>query len=261
MPSEQTNLPMQEEKNCEMSEAKNWAVQTMGLWPGATYSKEYSAALVEMLCEYKVSVVRTVMTAANLRNKFQFLPSLKEINDLLDEHIDRIYERALHKRQEEEQLRERRGEAILKLSSRVRVLCESVRTLDPDQVAIVPCAGLEGHVAFISKAGDFMVALETCLLPGRNKFWFKSYELQCLDDPTRFMDATPEEKKRVQAIRDYTIAEIKRLDTENRKPYFDRRTPQQLKEDLLKSNPHMTAEQLDAIPDRDAPSTFKKLGG
>jgi len=233
----------------------------MGLWPGATYSKEYSVALVEMLCEYKVSVVRTVMTAHNLRNKFQFLPSLKEINDLLDEHVDRIFERSLQERQRLEQEKELRGEAIIRLRSRVRVLCETVRTLDPDQVSIVQCIGLEGYVAFISKAGDIMVALETELLPGRNKFWFSPTELQCLDDPAAFLPATEEEKRCVQMVRDHTIAEIKRRDTEGYKPYFDRRTPQQMKEDLLKANPHMSEADFDAIPDRDVPSNFKKLGG
>jgi len=198
-------LPALPETKCDQKEAANWAAQTLALWPAAKFSTEFSAALVETLCEYPARIVRVVMLPANLSKKFQFLPSLKEINDLLAEEVDYIYRHVLHERQVREQLMEREGRTPIQLQSKVKVICEQVKTLvdDPQYVA---CKGLTGKVKFISKAGDYMVDLEQPLLGNRATFWFKPGELICLDPSIK---NAPEVKARVRKSADETMALLK----------------------------------------------------
>lgn len=96
----------------EPKEAGHWVAQLLKLFPqAAPPTSEMVAAMVTLVCQHSRETVSKTFSPDGIPSKFNFLPSLKEIKDALDDVASAPVIEAHRQRQLKEQLEERNAYA------------------------------------------------------------------------------------------------------------------------------------------------------
>lgn len=228
---------------CSRKSAANWIAQTFALFPTTTCppSKEFTAALIDMLTNYTEAIVAEVLSPSHgLPVKYQFLPTLKEFKQEFEAVAEALRRRFDQMKRRQEQF-DARNDPVLDEATKERImkgfeeLKETLAKSCPPHAENSQLADGALAQVFVPEGHDRYAALEAWAATTDRVYW--KYGMSS-------------DKRRGLWVSHSAWVDAS-------KGRLRKSAPCSLtREELLAQNPHMNATDFDAIPDQ--PSDFKR---